>query len=140
VTAVEPFVHRIRVRYAEVDGQGVVFNAHWLTYFDDSCTRFMSGLGFGPGFWIKEFDVMLVKAVVEWLGPAGFDDWIDVEVVPARLGTKSFDLSYRACVEAREVCRATITYCAVRPGLNEPFEIPDPVRAALAARMPPSTR
>ena len=25
-----PFRHRIRVRYAEIDGQGVVFNAHWL--------------------------------------------------------------------------------------------------------------
>ena len=39
------FTHRIRVRYAEIDGQGVVFNAHWLTYFDDSCTRFMESLG-----------------------------------------------------------------------------------------------
>ena len=36
-----PFTHRIRVRYAEVDGQGVVFNAHWLTYFDEASTRFI---------------------------------------------------------------------------------------------------
>jgi acyl-CoA thioester hydrolase len=137
VTATHPlFVNRIRVRYAEVDGQGVVFNAHWLTYFDDSCTRFMSGLGFGPGFWIKEFDVMLVKAVVEWTGPAGFDEWIDIEVTPSRIGTKSFDLSYRASVDGRDACRATITYCAVRPGLNEPFAIPDPVRSALSERLP----
>ena len=129
------FVHRIRVRYAEVDGQGVVFNAHWLTYFDDSCTRFMSSLGFAPGFWINEFDVMLVKAVVEWSGPAGFDDWIDIAVAPSRIGTKSFDLSYRASVEGRDACRATITYCAVAPGLNQPFVIPDPVRAELTARL-----
>ncbi len=40
-----PFVHRIRPRYAEVDQQGVVFNAHWLTYFDDACTRFFEWLG-----------------------------------------------------------------------------------------------
>src|SRR6185503_5116810 len=59
----EPFTHRIRVRYAEVDGQGVVFNAHWLTYFDESCTRFVGEWGFGPDFWIEKFDVMLVKAV-----------------------------------------------------------------------------
>src|SRR4029079_12969103 len=64
------FRHRIRVRYAEIDGQGVVFNAHWLTYFDDSCTRFMESLGFGPDFWVSEFDVMLVKASLEWAGPA----------------------------------------------------------------------
>ena len=74
------FRHRIRVRYAEVDGQGVVFNAHWLTYFDDSCTRFVESLGFGADFWIAEFDVMLVKAVLEWSGPARFDEWIDIAV------------------------------------------------------------
>ena len=61
------------MRYAEVDGQGVVFNAHWLTYFDEACTRFMEELGFGPDFWIREFDVMLVRAVIEWSGPARFD-------------------------------------------------------------------
>ena len=131
----EPFVHRIRVRYAEVDGQGVVFNAHWLTFFDDACTRFMSSLGFGAGFWTKEFDVMLVKATLEWVGPAGFDDWVDVEVAPSRMGTKSFDLAYRASVEGRDACRATITYCAVQPGRNESILIPADVRAALDARL-----
>ena len=40
-----PFVHRVRPRYAEVDAQGVVFNAHWLTYFDEACTRFFEAWG-----------------------------------------------------------------------------------------------
>ena len=75
--------HRIRVRYAEVDGQGVVFNAHWLTYFDETCTRFVESWGFGPDFWINEFDVMLVKAVLEWSGPARFDEWVEVVAEPA---------------------------------------------------------
>ena len=39
---------------------------------------------------------MLVKAVLEWQGPAGFDDWIDIAVAPSRIGTKSFDSRYRA--------------------------------------------
>ena len=129
-----PFIHRIRVRYAEVDGQGVVFNAHWLTYCDDACTRFMESLGFGTDFWIKEFDVMLVAAQLEWTGPARFDDWIDVEVVPLRLGTKSFDLRYHASVDGRSACTATITYVAVIPGTNTSVEIPDKVREALTAR------
>ena len=67
------------MRYAEVDGQGVVFNAHWLTYFDETCTRFVESWGFGPDYWINEFDVMLVKAVLEWSGPARFDEWIDID-------------------------------------------------------------
>jgi len=127
-----PFLHRIRVRYAEVDGQGVVFNAHWLTYFDEACTRFMQDLGFGPEFWIHQFDVMLVRAELEWSGPARFDDWVDVEVAPTRLGTKSFDVRYRASVEGAPVCAGTITYVSVQPGANTSIEIPDKVRAALS--------
>jgi acyl-CoA thioester hydrolase len=112
----------------------VVFNAHWLTYFDEACTRFMGALGFGPDFWIGEFDVMLVRAVVEWSGPARFDEWIDIEVVPTRLGTKSFDLRYRAAVDGAPACEATITYVAVTPGDYGSVPIPEPVRDALEAR------
>ena len=129
------FTHRIRVRYAEVDGQGVVFNAHWLTYFDETCTRFVGEWGFGPDFWIEQFDVMLVKAVLEWSGPAAFDEWVDVAVVPDRIGTKSFDLQYRASVDGRPACEALITYVAVKPGSHESIALPDPVRAVLTRRI-----
>src|SRR5437763_11691305 len=93
------FTNRIRVRYAEIDGQGVVFNAHWLTYFDDACTRFMESLGFGPDFWTREFDVMLVHAELDWSGSARFDEWVDITVQPAHIGTKSFALRYDASTE-----------------------------------------
>ena len=46
---------------------------------------------------------MIVKAVLEWEGPAGFDDVVDIVVEPTRLGTKSFDLRYRASVEGAAV-------------------------------------
>lgn len=130
-----PFTHRVRVRYAEIDGQGVVFNAHWLTYFDDSCTRFVEALGLGAQFWTHEFDVMLVKAAIEWQGPAHFDEWVSVEVRPARLGTKSFDLAYRAHVDGRACCAAVITYCGVQPGTHDSVAVPAAMRSALEARM-----
>jgi acyl-CoA thioester hydrolase len=129
------FRHRIRVRYAEVDGQGVVFNAHWLTYFDETCTRFVESWGFGSDYWINEFDVMLVKAVVEWSGPARFDEWIEVTAEPARIGTKSFDVRYRASVDGRAASDAVITYVAVKPGTNDSMELPGAVRAVLTERM-----
>jgi acyl-CoA thioester hydrolase len=134
----DPFGHRIRVRYAEVDGQGVVFNAHWLTFFDEACTRFVESWGFGPAFWIQQFDVMLVKATLEWSGPARFDDWIDVAVMPCRIGTKSFDVRYEASVAGKPACEAVITYVAINPGTNESMVLPDPVRTVLTARMQPS--
>ena len=130
------FAHRIRVRYAEVDGQGVVFNAHWLTYFDEACTRFMESLGFGPEFWVAEFDVMLVKATLEWSGPARFDEWVEIQVDPVRVGTKSFDVRYTATADEVRACVGTITYVAISPGSNVSVEIPDKVREALTSRVP----
>jgi acyl-CoA thioester hydrolase len=132
------FVHSIRVRYGEVDAQGAVFNAHWLAYFDDAMTLFFDHLGFPP----KEtftgqgtFDSILVHAVIDWKGPAGFDDVIRIAVRPVRLGTSSFDLRHSAEVEGRPTCEATITYVSVKPGGLEPQPIPESVRAKLEAAM-----
>jgi acyl-CoA thioester hydrolase len=132
--AVDAFVHRLRVRYAEIDAQGVVFNAHWLTYFDEACTRFFDALGFREE-WVDQFDVMLVKVVIEWQGSARFDEFVDVAVRPTRLGTKSFDLRYDASVDGNPVCTATITYVSVKPGANTSAEIPPHIRAALEPRV-----
>ena len=105
-----------------------MFNAHWLTYFDETCTRFMESLGFGPDFWINEFDVMLVKAVLEWSGPARFDEWIDIAVAadPARHEVVRPALP-RPSVASR--CTGDVTYVAVNPARHL-VEIPDEVRAA----------
>jgi acyl-CoA thioester hydrolase len=136
------FVHRVRPRYAEVDAQGVVFNAHWLTYFDEACTRFLEHLDFPPAVaFFRDFDLMIVKAVLEWQGPAGFDDHVDIAVEPARLGTKSLDVRYTATVEGRTACMGTITYVSVKPGTHESVPIPETLRSRLqAAGPPPSDR
>jgi acyl-CoA thioester hydrolase len=40
------FFHPFRVRYSEIDGQGVVFNAHYLTYFDTTISEYFRALGY----------------------------------------------------------------------------------------------
>jgi acyl-CoA thioester hydrolase len=128
------FVHRLRPRYAEVDQQGVVFNAHWLTYFDDACTRFFESLGWDPKeAFFGDFDFMIVKAVLDWEGPAGFDEVVEIEVAPTRLGNKSFDLRYRASVDGRAACEGVITYVSVQPSSHDSTPIPDAVRSKLEA-------
>lgn len=127
-----PFVHTIRPRYAEVDQQGVVFNAHWLTYFDDACTRFFEWMGYEPKeAFFENFDVMVVKTVVEWSGPAGFDDVVEIATEPVRLGTKSFDLRFTATVEGRPVCVGVTTYVSVQPSTRASVPIVDDLRARL---------
>ena len=38
------FSFPFRVRYSEVDGQKIVFNAHYLTYFDTAITEYFRAL------------------------------------------------------------------------------------------------
>ena len=40
-----PFIYSLRVRYSEIDGQKIVYNAHYLTYLDDAVTAHYRGLG-----------------------------------------------------------------------------------------------
>ena len=128
------FVHHRRPTYVEVDAQGVVFHGHWLAYFDDTMTRFTDWLGFPPKeVFFSTFDVMVVKATLDWQGPAGFDDVIDIAVAPTRLGRSSFELRYDATVAGIPVCTGTVTYVSVKPGTADSCPIPDDVRAALEA-------
>jgi acyl-CoA thioester hydrolase len=128
------FTHRIRVRYGEVDAQGVVFNAHWLAYFDDALVRWFESLGYDPKATFGEhadWDVMLVKSTQEWHGPATFDDEVVIEVAAPRLGGSSFDVAFAATVHGRQVVTATTTYVVIDPGTGRSQPIPDHLRAAL---------
>lgn len=125
------FVHEIRVRYGEVDRQGVVFNAHWLAYVDDAFTRFLAHIGFGVEAIDRHgFDAMVVHAELDWRGAATFDDRVGLEVGIARLGASSFDLCCVCRVGGRIVVVAQLTYVAVPPGETRAVAIPGAVRAA----------
>lgn len=131
------FEHRVRVRYGEVDPQRVVFNAHWFAYFDDALTQYFAYLGFDPKETFLEehagFDVMLVRAEIEWKGSAGFDDEIVITVRPERLGNSSFDLAFSAAVGGQERVSATVTYVSIVPGESRSQPIPSEVRSSLEA-------
>ena len=85
------FHHRIRVRYAEVDAQGVVFNAHYLTYFDVAHTEYMRAMDYDYADEVRRtgLDFHLVKSVVEYRRPLAFDQLFDVCVRAARIGRTS---------------------------------------------------
>jgi len=111
--------------------QGLVFNAHWLSYFDEAAMRFLESVGHSPAHPLDDFAASVVRAEIEWKGPAGLDDTIEIDVEPSRLGTSSFDLRYGVAVHGRAVCEATITYVSVDRTSKSSRPIPDAVRAAL---------
>lgn len=132
-----PFTHTLRVRYAEVDAQDVVFNAHYLTYVDEAMTRFVEHLGYDPRATFTEggdLDVMLVRCELEWQGSAAFEDEVTIAVEPVRLGRSSFDLRFTLTVDGAPVATATTTYVSVVPGEKRSTPIPDRLRAELESR------
>ena len=76
------FCHSFRVRYSEIDGQKVVFNAHYLTYFDTAITEYFRWLPFDYMQYVEgsRYDFHTVRTVVEYKAPVFFDEEIEVYV------------------------------------------------------------
>jgi acyl-CoA thioester hydrolase len=86
----EPYEYPLRVRYSECDVQGIVFNAHYLAYFDVSMTELWRA-AFG-GYQVmldRGIDMVLAEAQLRYLSPARFDEELKLGVSVARLGTTS---------------------------------------------------
>lgn len=80
-----------RVRYAEADQQGLLFNAHYLAYFDTAIVEYFRALPYDLQGEARDagVDFHVVRAVVEYKAPIRFDQEVDVAVRIARLGRSS---------------------------------------------------
>lgn len=103
------FSFPFRVRYAEVDQQGIVFNAHYLTYFDTAITEYFRWLEYDyigqPARTGTDFHV--VRSLVEYSSPIRFDEEIDTLVRVGRIGRSSLTLLLEIHGKDREDPRAT---------------------------------
>ena len=124
------YTQTIRVRYGEVDRQGVVFNAHYLAYLDDVSDSWLRTLD--ADFESTGWELMLRRADLTWHGPAGVHDELVVTAEVARWGTTSFDMAFDVRVEDRVVLTATVYYVGVSVGDHEPMVPPQAIRAHLS--------
>src|SRR5438067_11515162 len=100
--------YRLRVRWAEVDMQRVVFNGHYLTYIDEAVGEHwrILGLAYPDGFVREDgFHVFLRKSTVEYLESARYPDVLELLVRVARLGRDS--LTYALAVHGADPPHAT---------------------------------
>ncbi|MEO8021283.1 YbgC/FadM family acyl-CoA thioesterase [Polaromonas sp.] len=85
------FFHRLRVRWAEVDMQKIVFNAHYLMYFDTAVTDYWRALALPYEEAMHELggELYVKKASVEFHASARYDDQLDVAMKCSRIGNSS---------------------------------------------------
>ncbi|MAH88602.1 MAG: thioesterase [Pelagibacterales bacterium] len=90
------FLYTFRVRYAEVDAQGIVFNAHYLTYFDCVITEYYRTLKYNYALEVKKYkkDFHVIKTILEYKKPLLFDQLIEAGINTSKIGYSSitFDI------------------------------------------------
>lgn len=81
----------MRVRYSEVDAQGIVYNSHYLTYFDISITEYFRHLNFDYVGYVGRtgMDFHLVKGLVNYEAPIYNDQEIEIGCRVAKVGRSS---------------------------------------------------
>jgi acyl-CoA thioester hydrolase len=125
-----PFRYYLRVRYGDCDGQKVVYNAKYGEYFDLACTEYLRTALHPRSVFNGDFEMQVVKLVIEWRGPALLDDVVEIRVQPIKFGTSSFVLGFelrRAGEEAVLVTGETVNVHTHR--LNDAW-----IKAPLEAR------
>jgi YbgC/YbaW family acyl-CoA thioester hydrolase len=85
------FFHRLRVRWAEIDLQKIVFNAHYLMYFDTAIADYWRALALPYDITMQSLagDLYVKKATVEYHASARLDDQLDVAIKCGRIGNSS---------------------------------------------------
>jgi YbgC/YbaW family acyl-CoA thioester hydrolase len=85
------FLDRLRVRWAEIDAQKIVFNGHYLMYFDTAVAGYWRALAlpYAASMEYLNGDLFVRKATVEYHGSAVYDDQLEVGMRCARIGNSS---------------------------------------------------
>lgn len=127
------FFHRLRVRWAESDPQGIVFNGHYLTYFDVAITEYWRALGIPYPSTVERFglDLFVVKATVEYHAPAHYDDELDIRVRVGRIGNSSMQFVLGIFREEAHLISGEVIYVAAHPQTRQPQTVPQAMRQLL---------
>ena len=128
------FVNKVRVRWAEVDRQDVVFNGNYFVYFDSTISEYWRAIGFNyPHDVVVKLgtDIFAVKATAEYLGSATFDDLIDVGCRVARIGRSSLNFRFGVFRGAQHITTGELVYVHADPKTKKSVPWPEALRGAI---------
>ena len=129
------FKHRIKVRWVEVDPQQVVFNGHYLTYFDTAMSEYWRAVGqpYPEGFNFFGGEVFIRRNTIEYHAPGKLDDWLDIGIRCDRVGNSSITMAWSVWTQGRLLVTGESVYVfttlntakpvAVPPGLRQQIEL-----------------
>ena len=125
-----PFVHREVVRFRDLDALGHVNNAVFLTYMENARTAWVFDAGLVSD--IHELPLILARVEIDYRAPVQLGETVEVEMRPARVGTKSFELAYEFRADGRVAAEARSVLVAYDYAREETIALPDAWRKLLA--------
>jgi acyl-CoA thioester hydrolase len=107
-----PFSTRVRVRYAECDMQGYVFNGHYLTWFDVAYAELLSdAAGRRYSELVAEgIDVVVAECGIRFLTPARYDDELDITVATEEPSNTSLTSRFTVARDGEPICEAWLRH------------------------------
>ena len=129
------FSHRLRVRWVEVDMQSIVFNGHYLMYFDTAITDYWRALAMPYAATMHQLggDLFVKKASVEYHASAEMDDFLDVCLRCDRVGNSSMTFVGAIFRGDELLITSEIIYVFADPVAKKSLPIPDALRELLQA-------
>jgi acyl-CoA thioester hydrolase len=129
------FFHPHRVRYVELDTQGIVFNAHYLTWYDEAVSDYIRAAGWDYQGEVKATgtDFHVVRGLVEYRVAIGRRAEIEIGARTLRVGRTS--ITFQPAVfprgEATLLATGEIVWVLTDQATRRPVSIPDRLRAML---------
>ncbi|MGJ7524072.1 YbgC/FadM family acyl-CoA thioesterase [Variovorax sp. GB1P17] len=127
------FFHRLRVRWAEVDMQKIVFNAHYLMYFDTAISDYWRAMAlpYEEAMHSLGGDLYVRKATIDFRGSARMDDVIDVGMRCARIGNSSMTFEGGLFRQDQFLVGCELVYVFADPTTQTSKPVPAALRDAL---------
>ena len=129
------FAHRLRVRWVEVDMQQIVFNGHYLMYFDTAVTDYWRSLAMPYAATMHQLggDLYVKKASVEYHASAEMDDFLEVCLRCDRIGTSSMTFSGAIFRGDQLLITGELVYVYADPVAKKSQPVPPALRDMLEA-------
>lgn len=127
------FLDRLRVRWVEVDMQRIVFNGHYLMYFDTAIAGYWRAMAlpYHETMQALDGDLFVRKATVEYAGSARYDDQLDVGIRTRHIGNSSMVLGCAAFRGEQFLVGGELIYVFADPATMRSKPVPDKLRALL---------
>jgi YbgC/YbaW family acyl-CoA thioester hydrolase len=127
------FSHRLRVRWAEVDMQKIVFNGHYLMYFDTAVADYWRALALPYEEAMHQLggDLYVKKATVEYFSSARYDDSLEIGLKCSKIGISSMLFQGGIFAGDKLLVTGELLYVYADPATQTSQRVPDSLRSVM---------